>query len=75
MFHVYWSFELQEPFSPHQNMSADQRNLYWFLRPGQNPVELLRTTPPLEDALEEGSQEDARTAQDSAVDTVSIAIA
>ena len=28
--HVYWSFELQEPFSPHQDMSAEQRNLYYF---------------------------------------------
>ena len=28
--HVYWSFELQEPFTPHQDMSAEQRNLYYF---------------------------------------------
>ena len=27
---VYWSFELQEPFSPHQDMSAEQRNFYYF---------------------------------------------
>ena len=28
--HVHWSFELQGPFSPHQDMSAEQRNLYYF---------------------------------------------
>ena len=28
--HVYCSFELQKPFSPYQDMSAEQRNLYYF---------------------------------------------
>ena len=28
--HVYWSFELREPFVPHQDLSAEQRNLYYF---------------------------------------------
>ena len=28
--HVYWSFELREPFVPHQGLSAEQRNLCYF---------------------------------------------
>ena len=28
--HVYWSFDLREPFVPHEDLSAEQRNLYYF---------------------------------------------
>ena len=28
--HVYWSFELREPFASRQDLSAEQRNLYYF---------------------------------------------
>ena len=28
--HVYWSFDLREPFVPREDLSAEQRNLYYF---------------------------------------------
>ena len=35
--HVYWSFELQEPFVPHEDLSAEQRNLYCFAHDSDTP--------------------------------------
>ena len=35
--HVYWSFELQEPFVPHEDLSAEQRNLYYLAHGSDTP--------------------------------------
>ena len=35
--HVYWSFDLREPFVPHEDLSAEQRNLYYFAHGSDTP--------------------------------------
>ena len=35
--HVYWSFDLPEPFVPHEDLSAEQRNLYYFAHGSDTP--------------------------------------
>ena len=35
--HVYWSFDLREPFVPHEGLSAEQRNLYYFAHGSDTP--------------------------------------
>ena len=35
--HVYWSFDLREPFVPREDLSAEQRNLYYFAHGSDTP--------------------------------------
>ena len=35
--HVYWSFDLREPIGPHEDLSAEQRNLYYFAHGSDTP--------------------------------------